>query len=50
MEITLSALFLEKKIPLNKLNYWNVELQEAYFSPIEVEKRYREIILKNKKV
>ena len=35
MEITLSALFL-KKIPLNKLNYWNVELQEAYFSPIEV--------------
>ena len=39
-----------KKIPLNKLNYWNVELQEAYFSPIEVEKRYREIILKNKKV
>ena len=26
-----------KKIPLNKLNYWNVELQEAYFSPIERE-------------
>ena len=22
-----------KKIPLDKLNYWNVELQEAYFSP-----------------
>ena len=21
-----------KKIPLDKLNYWNVELQEAYFS------------------
>ena len=25
-----------KEIRLNKLNYWNVELQEAYFSPIEV--------------
>ncbi len=24
-----------KKIPLNKLTYWNVELQEAYFSFIE---------------
>ena len=24
-----------KKIPLEKLNYWNVELQEAYFSYIE---------------
>ena len=24
-----------KKIPLEKLNYWNVELQEAYFSHIE---------------
>ncbi len=24
-----------KKIPLNKLTYWNVELQEAYFSHIE---------------
>ena len=22
-----------KNIPLNKLTYWNVELQEAYFSP-----------------
>ena len=29
-----------KKISLNKLTYWNVELQEAYFSPIEVKKRY----------
>ena len=27
-----------KEIPLEKLNYWNVELQEAYFSPIEVKK------------
>ena len=24
-----------KKIPLDKLNYWNVDLQEAYFSHIE---------------
>jgi len=28
-----------KEIPLNQLNYWNVELQEAYFSPIEVKER-----------
>ena len=28
-----------KEIPLNQLNYWNVEYQEAYFSPIEVKKR-----------
>jgi len=24
-----------KKIPLEKLNYWNVDLQEAYFSYLE---------------
>ena len=24
------------KIPLNELTYWNVELQEAYYSPREV--------------
>tara|TARA_Y100000766_G_C18441464_1_gene381537 strand:+ start:375 stop:560 length:186 start_codon:yes stop_codon:yes gene_type:complete len=24
-----------KKIPLEKLNYWNVDLQEAYFSYAE---------------
>ena len=24
-----------KKIPLEKLNYWNVEQQEAYFSYVE---------------
>ena len=24
-----------KKISLDQLNYWNVELQEAYFSPKE---------------
>ena len=30
-----------KIIPLESLNYWNVELQEAYFSPIEVNERYK---------
>ena len=30
-----------KKIQLRNLNYWNVDLQEAYFSPIEVNKRYQ---------
>ena len=30
-----------KEIPLDKLNYWNVELQEAYFSPVEVKKRLK---------
>ena len=29
----------KKKIPLNELTYWNVDLQEAYFSPKEVKKR-----------
>ena len=24
-----------KKIPLDQLNYWNVDLQEAYFSYVE---------------
>ena len=28
-----------KQIMLNKLNYWNVELQEAYFSYIEASKK-----------
>ena len=27
-----------KEIQLQNLNYWNVDLQEAYFSPIEVKK------------
>ena len=35
-----------KEIPLENLNYWNVELQEAYFSPLEVNERYKN--LKNK--
>ena len=30
-----------KEIMLKDLNYWNVELQEAYFSPIEVNERYK---------
>ena len=32
-----------KKIPLDKLTYWNVELQEAYFSPKEVQIRYEKL-------
>tara|TARA_B100001287_G_C22519780_1_gene452180 strand:+ start:63 stop:260 length:198 start_codon:yes stop_codon:yes gene_type:complete len=34
-----------KKIPLEKLNYWNVDLQEAYYSPIEAHLK-REILEK----
>jgi len=29
----------KKKIQLQDLRYWNVELQEAYFSPLEVEQK-----------
>ena len=32
-----------KEIKLDSLNYWNVELQEAYFSPIEVNIRFQDI-------
>ncbi len=32
-----------KKITLKNLNYWNVELQEAYFSPKEVRERYKNL-------
>jgi hypothetical protein len=32
-----------KNIPLNQLTYWNVELQEAYFSPKEAQERYEEL-------
>ena len=32
-----------KKISLNQLTYWNVELQEAYFSPKEAHQRYEEL-------
>ena len=30
-----------KKIMLQNLNYWNVELQEAYFSAIEANERFK---------
>ena len=33
----------EKEIKLNNLNYWNVDLQEAYFSPIEANKRFKSL-------
>ena len=32
-----------KEIPLEELNYWNVELQEAYFSPVEVHERHKSL-------
>ncbi len=32
-----------KKISLNKLNYWNVELQEAYFSAKEAQFKREDI-------
>ena len=32
-----------KKILLQNLNYWNVDLQEAYFSPKEVNERLKTI-------
>ena len=32
-----------KKIFLDNLNYWNVELQEPYFSPKEAQQRYEEL-------
>ena len=36
-----------KEIPVDQLTYWNVELQEAYYSPIEVNERFKK--LNNKK-
>ena len=32
-----------KRISLNELTYWNVELQEAYFSPKEAKIRHDQI-------
>mgnify|MGYP001185180886 FL=1 len=32
-----------QKIAIENLNYWSVELQEAYFSPIEADIRYKHI-------
>jgi len=31
----------KKKIFLKDLKYWNVEIQEPYFSPIEVAQKYQ---------
>ena len=36
-----------KKIYLDKLTYWNVELQEAYFSYVEADRKREELIRKN---
>ena len=36
-----------KKIYLDKLTYWSVELQEAYFSYVEAEKKKEELIKKS---
>ena len=33
----------KKKIPLDRLTYWNVDLQEAYFSPKEVQIRFEKL-------
>ena len=35
-----------KNIPLNQLTYWNVELQEAYYSPKEAKIRFQQIQIK----
>ena len=39
----------KKAIPLKDLVYWNVDLQEAYFSPVEVKIRYDQMIKKEDK-
>ena len=36
------ALYRERDT-IKDLNYWNVELQEAYFSPVEVNERFKKI-------
>ena len=33
----------KKKIPLDKLSYWNVDLQEAYFSSKEAQIRHEQL-------
>ena len=32
-----------KNIPIKQLTYWSAELQEAYFSPKEVQLKYEEL-------
>ena len=39
----------KKEIPLKDLVYLNVDLQEAYFSPVEVKIRYDQMIKKEDK-
>ena len=36
-----------KEIQLKDLNYWNVELQEAYFSPLEAKERFKQLVSKD---
>jgi len=36
-----------KKISIENLNYWNVELQEAYYSYVEASRKREELIKKN---
>jgi hypothetical protein len=36
----------KKLIPLENLNYWSVEFQEAYFSPVEAKIKHNELIKK----
>ena len=36
-----------KKIYLDKLTYWNVELQEPYFSYVEADRKKEELIKNN---
>jgi len=36
-----------KNIPNSQLTYWNVELQEAYFSYVEADKKREELIKKS---
>ena len=33
----------KKKIFLEELNYWNVDLQEPYYSPLEAKIRFEEL-------
>ncbi len=32
-----------REIMLKDLNYWNVDLQEAYFSPMEADQRFKSL-------
>ncbi len=32
-----------KEIKLENLSYWNVDLQEAYFSPVEANERFNSL-------